>query len=131
MITSNLPEYSNASSLDLSREAPAMVKHNGKYYILSSGCTGWDPNPAMYGVADSIMGDYRIVENPCRGKDADKTYYAQSTFILPVQGKENQYIALFDRWNKLNLEDSRYVWLPMHFENGNMVIEWKDSWVLE
>lgn len=116
--------------IGLSREAPAMVKHNGKYYILSSGCTGWDPNPAAYGVSESIMGDYSIVENPCRGKEADKTYYAQSTFILPVQGKDT-FIALFDRWNKLNLEDSRYVWLPMHFENSSMVIEWSDTWKLE
>lgn len=117
--------------IGLSREAPAMVKHNGKYYILSSGCTGWDPNPAAYGVSESIMGDYTIVENPCKGKDADKTYYAQSTFILPVQGKDNEYIGLFDRWNKLNLEDSRYVWLPLHFEDDRMIIEWKDAWNLE
>ena len=116
--------------IGLSREAPAMVKHNGKYYILSSGCTGWDPNPAAYGVSESIMGDYTIVENPCRGKDADKTYYAQSTFILPVQGKDT-FVALFDRWNKLNLEESRYMWLPMHFENDRMIIEWKDEWKLE
>lgn len=26
-----------------SREAPAVFKYNGKYYMLSSGCTGWDP----------------------------------------------------------------------------------------
>lgn len=25
-----------------SREAPAVFKHKGKYYMLSSGCTGWD-----------------------------------------------------------------------------------------
>ena len=25
-----------------SREAPAVFKYNGKYYMLSSGCTGWD-----------------------------------------------------------------------------------------
>lgn len=117
--------------IGLSREAPAMLKYKGKYYILSSGCTGWDPNPAAFGVADSIMGDYRIIGNPCRGQDADKTFYAQSTYILPVQGKENSFIALFDRWNKLNLEDSRYVWLPMHFENDSMVIEWKDEWRIE
>jgi beta-galactosidase len=117
--------------IGLSREAPAMVKHNQKYYLLTSGCTGWDANPATYGVSDSIMGNYRIIENPCMGKDADKTYYAQSTFILPVQEKDNEYIALFDRWNKLNLEDSRYVWLPMHFEGDRMIIEWKDAWKLE
>jgi hypothetical protein len=117
--------------IGLSREAPAMVKHNGKYYILSSGCTGWDPNPAAYGVADSIMGNYTIVENPCRGKDADKTFYAQSTYILPIHGKDNEYIALFDRWNKMNLEDSRYIWLPMHFENSRMIIEWNDEWKIK
>ena len=26
-----------------SREAPAVFKYNGKYYMLSSGCNGWDP----------------------------------------------------------------------------------------
>jgi beta-galactosidase len=117
--------------IGLSREAPAMVKHNGKYYILSSGCTGWDPNPAAYGVAETIMSDYTIGENPCRGIDADKTFYAQSTYILPVQGKENEYIALFDRWNKINLVDSRYVWLPMHFENNRMIIEWNEEWKIK
>lgn len=117
--------------IGLSREAPAMVKHNNKYYILSSGCTGWDPNPAKYAVADSIMGDYRIIDNPCVGTDADKTFYAQSTFILPVEGKKDTYIAMFDRWNKTDLEDSRYVWLPLSFEGEKMVIEWKDEWKLE
>ena len=29
-----------------SREAPAMFKYNGKYYIINSGCTGWAPNAA-------------------------------------------------------------------------------------
>jgi hypothetical protein len=116
--------------IDQAREAPAIVKHNNKYFILSSGCTGWDPNQALYGVADSIMGRYRLIENPCRGKDADKTYYAQSTFILPVQGKANAYIALFDRWNKTDLEASRYVWLPMHFEGDHMIIDWMDAWDL-
>jgi beta-galactosidase len=117
--------------IGLSREAPAVVKHNGRYYILSSACTGWDPNAAAYGVADSVMGDYRMIENPCRGKDADKTFYAQSTYILPVQGRENEYIALFDLWRKTNLEDSRYIWLPLHFENDRMIIEWKEEWKLK
>jgi hypothetical protein len=70
------------------------------------------------------------MENPCSGKDADKTFFAQSTFILPIHGTD-KYIALFDRWNKTNLEDSRYVWLPLSFENDKMVIEWNDKWTLQ
>jgi len=115
----------------MSREAPAIVKHEGRYCILTSGCTGWDPNPASYAVSDSILGTYTVMGNPCRGVDADKTYYSQSTFILPVTGRENKYIALFDRWNKTNLPDSRYVWLPMHFTGDSMVVEWKTEWRLD
>jgi beta-xylosidase len=117
--------------IGLSREAPAMVKHQGKYYLLSSATTGWDPNAALYAMADSILGEYRIIQNPCVGKDADKTFFSQSTFIVPIAGKTTGYIAMFDRWNKTNLEDSRYVWLPLHFEGDKMVVEWKDNWKVE
>ena len=37
------------------REAPAVFKHEGKYYLISSGCTGWDPNTAQCAVADSML----------------------------------------------------------------------------
>ena len=47
--------------------------------MLSSGCTGWDPNVAELAVADSIMGQWTTIGNPCTGPDADKTFYAQST----------------------------------------------------
>jgi beta-galactosidase len=114
--------------IGLSREAPALVKHNRQYYILSSGCTGWDPNAAAIAVSSSVLGDYKILGNPCLGKDGDKTYYAQSTFILPVEGKSDTYIAMFDKWNKTNLEDSRYIWLPMHFIAEKAVVDWKDEW---
>lgn len=117
--------------IGLSREAPALVKHRNKYYLISSATTGWDPNAALYAMADSILGEYRIVSNPCIGKDADKTFFSQSTFIVPVEGKENQYIAMFDRWNKTNLQDSRYVWLPLRFEGDKMLIEWIDNWKLD
>ena len=77
-----------------SREAPAVFKYNGKYYMLSSGCTGWDPNVAELAVADSIMGQWTTIGNPCTGPDADKTFYAQSTYVQQVYGKGNAYIAM-------------------------------------
>jgi hypothetical protein len=36
-------------------EAPAIFIKDGKYYLLSSGCTGWRPNPGKSAVADNIM----------------------------------------------------------------------------
>ncbi len=111
-----------------SREAPAVFKKDGKYYMITSGCTGWDPNTAELAVADSIMGVWTVVGNPCTGKDADKTFYAQSTYVQQIYGRKNLYVAMFDRWNKYNLEDSRYVWLPVSFDKGSVTIPWREKW---
>lgn len=111
-----------------SREAPAVFKRNGKYYLLTSGCTGWDPNSAEMAVADNIMGPWTVIGDPCTGTDADKTFFAQSTYVLPVAGADDVYLALFDRWNKKDLEDSRYVWLPIEWNSdGIPSIPWKDT----
>ena len=111
-----------------SREAPAVFKKDGKYYMITSGCTGWDPNTAELAVADSIMGVWTMVGNPCTGMDADKTFYAQSTYVQQIYGRKDLYVAMFDRWNKHNLEDSRYVWLPVSFDKGNVTIPWREKW---
>lgn len=117
--------------IGMSREAPAVFRHDGRYYMLSSGCTGWDPNQAQLAVADSVMGPWTVIGNPCTGTDADKTFYAQSTYVQPVHGKKDCYIAMFDRWNKTDLENSRYVWLPMSFDGGKITIPWRDSWSMD
>lgn len=113
------------------REAPAMFKHNGKYYLITSGCTGWSPNPAMIATADSVMGTWTELYNPCIGPGSDSTFNAQSTFVLPVADQSGKFIFLADRWNKTDLENSRYVWLPLVFRNDSVVIEWKNTWSLK
>jgi hypothetical protein len=111
-----------------SREAPALIKHDNKYYMVSSACTGWVPNEAMYAVADSMLGDWKMIGNPCIGSGSDTTYGAQSAFLLPIAGEKDKFVFIADKWNKTNLEDSRYVWLPGIFENGKMIIQWQKQW---
>jgi beta-xylosidase len=114
-----------------SREAPAVFKHGNRYYLISSGCTGWSPNAASYAVADSIMGNWTPVANPCTGKGGEQTWQSQSTYVVPVRGKTNSYIFMADRWNKTDLEQSRYVWLPLTMNSkGQPEIVWKDKWKL-
>ena len=72
--------------INRSMEAPAVFKHQGKYYFIASGCTGWDPNPARAAVANSIWGPWEEIGNPCVGKGANVTFQSQSTYVLPVQG---------------------------------------------
>ncbi|SFU20055.1 Glycosyl hydrolases family 43 [Algoriphagus locisalis] len=111
-------------------EAPAIFKQNDKYYLITSGCTGWDPNAARSFVADDLMGPWTSLGNPAVGEGADLTFDSQSTFIVPVQGKTDAFIFMADRWRPENAIDGRYVWLPIQMKEGRPVLEWQDSWDL-
>jgi len=117
-------------------EAPAICKHNGRYWMLASGISGWHPNAAQTAVADNIFGPWKALGNPCVGENPynnlgpKKTFGGQSTFILPVNGKKDAYIAMFDVWRPDNSIDGRYVWLPLQFNEGGLKIEWMDPWDL-
>lgn len=114
-----------------SREAPAVMKRKGTYYLVTSGCTGWDPNEALYAVSNSMLGDWKEMGNPCIGDQSETTFNAQSTYILPLGGDGDQFVFMADRWNKTNIEDSRYIWLPGQFRGDQMEISWRDQWTPE
>lgn len=110
-------------------EAPAIFKKDGVYWMVTSGCTGWDPNKARLLTADSILGEWKQLPNPCVGKDSEITFGGQSTYILPVAGMNEQFIFMADMWRPKSLADSRYIWLPIQFDvKGVPFIEWADSW---
>lgn len=96
-------------------EAPAIFKHNGRYWMITSGCTGWEPNAARLHTADNIMGPWRELPNPCRGKDAEKTFGAQSTYALTLP--DETVMILFDIWNPADLRNSGYLWIPVEFDS--------------
>ena len=113
-------------------EAPALFKQGGRYWLISSGCTGWNPNAARLAVADSIWGPWTDLGNPCAGSEQQKknTFESQSTYVLPVAGKPGAFIFMADRWRPANAIDGRYIWLPIQFKNGQPVIEWQERWDL-
>ena len=87
-------------------------------------------------MAESISGPWHDLGNPCRrpklagGLDPELTFGGQSAFILPVQGRRDAFIAMFDTWRPEDHGKSGYVWLPMIFENDRFHLEWRDSWDL-
>lgn len=122
-------------------EAPAIFKTKGKYYMFSSHCTGWNPNPGRVSVSDNIMGEWRELGNPCRGEGqvesstyraakADTTFRSQSTYVIPVQGKADAFIYFGDRWHPYDAMDGRYIMLPVEWEGDMPVIRWRNSWNL-
>ena len=141
------------------REAPAHFIRNGKHYLLTSGTTGYLPNPSEAAVADTWHGPFIVLGNL---HPSDTT----NTSVFKVHGKEDLYIACADRWlpqamdkeyevykemfeslfhdggksfdfSRMgepvveNTSIADYVWLPLRFEDNRVVIEWKDEWRLE
>ena len=111
-------------------EAPAICKRQGRYYFIGSGCTGWAPNAARSAVSDSLWGPWTELGNPCMGENSEITFGGQSTYILPVAGREDAFIAMFDLWRPENAIDGRYMWLPVEFENERIVLRYRDAWDL-
>ncbi|GFQ03843.1 hypothetical protein PHJA_002528100 [Phtheirospermum japonicum] len=99
------------------REAPAVFKHGNVYYMVTSGCSGWSPNEALVHEAESILGPWETIGNPCVGANKGfraAMFFAQGTFVIPMPGgARGSFIFMADRWNPEDLRDSRYVWLPL------------------
>lgn len=110
-------------------EAPAVFKKDGVYWMITSGCTGWDPNEARMFSSSSIWGPWKQHPNPAKGEKANTTFDSQSTYIQQIHGKENAFLFMGDRWRPKKPIDGRYVWLPVQFdEDGVPFLEWMDEW---
>ncbi|MCM1107440.1 MAG: glycoside hydrolase family 43 protein [Clostridium sp.] len=114
-------------------EAPVVMKHDGMYWLITSGCTGWDPNEARMFSAPSLWGPWTQHASPCRGPEARRTFGAQGTYAFPVPGKgEDAYIFMADVWNPRHLSESLHVWLPVEFDTAGVpVLRWCDSWSID
>jgi len=112
------------------REAPALFKHRGTYYLITSACTGWRPNAANYYTAANILGPWLAHPNPCQGTNYQTTFRGQSSSVLPLPGQADAFIFMADRWIPSDLASSRYIWLPIQFKGNEIDIEWRDEWNL-
>jgi len=115
------------------REGPAPFKAGGKYYLITSGLTGWAPNPARVHVADRVLGPWTSLGNPAVGPDSATTFRSQSSFVLPLPDVcARCFVFMGDRWEPRALGTSSYIWLPFVVRgDGTLPIAWRDRWTLD
>ena len=93
-------------------------------------------DPPRSDFADKVTGPYRNLGNPVRGVNPhnnlgpEKTFGGQSTFVYPVAGRRDAWIAMFDINLPQNPITSGYIWLPIEFEGDRPIIRWRDQWDL-
>lgn len=92
------------------REAPAHFTRNGKQYLITSGTTGYLPNPSEVSVADTWHGPYTILGDPHPSDPSHTSFHSQISSVFRVAGKKDLYIACADRWlpNDMDLDYAVY-----------------------
>lgn len=80
------------------REAPAHFMRKGRHYLLTSGTTGYYPNPSEAAAADTWHGPYTVLGDPHPGDESRTSYHTQISSVFKVEGKKDLYIVCGDRW---------------------------------
>lgn len=114
-------------------EAPGIVQteHDG-YFMLMSHKTGYRPNDVVAFRADALAGPWSQA-TPLAPADT-RTWNSQSGFVLRIHGTlATTYLYLGDQWDSYELEDSRYIWLPLSVDSENKAIrlDWADVYELD
>lgn len=81
-----------------SREAPAHFTRKGIHYIITSGTSGYFPNPSEAAAAKNWHGPYEIQGNPHVEDKSMTSFNSQISSVFRHPFKRDLYIALADRW---------------------------------
>jgi hypothetical protein len=81
----------------LTREAPAHFMRNGRHYLITSGMTGYVPNPTEIAVADDWMGPFTVLGDPCVDDASSASFNSQPSHVFRVAGTDT-LVMMADRW---------------------------------
>lgn len=92
------------------REGTAHFTRKGKHYLLTSGTTGYFPNPSEVAAADTWHGPYTVLGDPHPGDPSHTSFHSQVSSVFKVPEKKDLYIACADRWlpEQMGLEYQSY-----------------------
>lgn len=123
------------------REAPAFFKKKNDYYLLTSGTTGYQPNPTEVAHANLMHGPWEVLGNPCVDDCEKNSFNCQFSSVFRHPDRRDLFIAVGDRWMEETREvngkteaytrNARYVWLPIRFVGEHPYICWTDEWRIE
>lgn len=80
------------------REAPAYFRRHRQHYLLTSGTTGYHPNPSEAAIAPSLHGPYTVVGDVHPSDSSRTSFHTQISSVFKHSTKKDVFIALGDRW---------------------------------
>lgn len=100
------------------REGIAHFERKGLHYLISSGTTGYLPNPSELAVSKDWHGPYNILGNPHPSDKSRTSFHSQISCVFKVEGVDDLYIAMADRWvpDRMDLNYEDYAeWFRIRF----------------
>lgn len=125
-LTENYSSHLAAECPPFVREAPAYFRRGGKSYLLTSGTTGYYPNPSRLAELTAPHGEWKDLGEPCVNDKRRNSFHAQFSSVFRHPFIEDLYIALGDRWLTdltEDLPDMEEVFYGMFSANGKKLME--------
>jgi hypothetical protein len=110
----------------LGYESPALVKHEGRYFLFGSDLTYWDMNDNKYSIASELAGPWSAWRDIA--PSGSRTFESQVSVVVPVaQG----FVYVGDRWTADDLESSPLVMLPLRITDDRVALAWRERWSID
>lgn len=92
--TTHLPQ----SGAPFTREGLSYFRRRARHYIISSGTTGYFPNPTRVAVADTFHGPWNDLGLLAVGDNSETTFNSQINCVFQHPKKRDLFTAVADHW---------------------------------
>ncbi len=115
------------------REALAIFKRNGTYYMTSSGTHGWSSGETWYKTCATINGTWTAWADVLTSTGSPDSYNTQHDYILKIVGSSvTSFVYIGDRWSlDTGIGYGRSAWYPLTFDgSGVPTIQGDTTWTI-
>jgi hypothetical protein len=119
------------------REALAMFKRNGTYYLFASRTLGWDSSETPYKTASSISGTWTQWTAVPTSPTSTNSFDTQHDFIVKIVGTSaTSFFYMGDRWGHertgVSTNFNNNAWFPLSFNgSGVPTILGQSTWTID
>jgi hypothetical protein len=111
------------------REAPAHFERGGRRFIITSGTTGYFPNPTIaYDITD-LHGEWKDLGLTCRNDKNRNSFRCQFSSVFKHPTIPDLYIAIGDRWltdTTEDLPDMESFFFSKYSPRGKKDVNWNN-----
>ena len=112
------------------REAPAVAKTGGTYFLVTSQAAGWFPSQGGYAASSAMLSGWSALRN----LGNTSTFGSQSAQIVAINGTEAAtFVLILNHLGGNLFRDTGSIWLPLILDGAaqTATLDWYTSWQVD